>query len=173
MKGTKTCWNPMCVCWINEPDTSNCMTEDIEPQDCRLSGIDLRQVIDIFNTAMAPTPPTAPVESSDPNVPNIVHFYYMHSNHLFTPLRGRTLDQIVEHCNEIREGSYWGMLCPVILLRDETEIRRVGPSAHCHGSENGFTWRDNVSAWIEAVEKDKDIMRLLPTNKPYVKTTRG
>lgn len=54
MKGTKDCWNIMCVCWCKNSETSNCMTEDIEPQDCGLADIDMRPVLKIAKVELEP-----------------------------------------------------------------------------------------------------------------------
>lgn len=164
MKGTKLCWNPMCFNWCNDPNISNCVTEDIETQECRLSGIDLRPVINNYNISMA-IKNTEPEKSIDPTVPNRMGIYYMHSNHSFTKLKGQTLEKIIEHLTEIRKTSYYGMLCPIILSRDDKEIRRIGPPVHCCGSDQNNRWESGVADWVRIVKADEDVMRLLPKNE--------
>jgi hypothetical protein len=164
MKGTKDCWNPACVCWCNEPDTSNCASEDIEPQDCRLADIDLRTAINIFNLHMKQDIPCPVCDD-----PDRISFYYMHDNHTFTRLKGRALYQIADHCYAVRKKSYYGMLCPPILLQGDREIRRVGVPVHCSGPDKDGLWFENVNAWMKFLEKDPDVMRLILTNEPYPK----
>lgn len=216
MKGTKDCWNPACICWCHKSDTSNCASEDIEPQDCRLADVDFRTVINIFNLHMKPESVEAKrlvcpkcnnhdimqwinhpengflclickhtwgrkagsenVETEDAfwlrlqaDTPNKISFYYMHDNHTFSKLKGRTLEQIADHCYEIREHSHYGMLCPVILLRDDKEIRRVGEPVHCSGPRKDDLWFTGINEWKQNLKTDKDVMRLLLTNEPYPK----
>jgi len=167
MKGTKDCWNPACVCWCNEPDTSNCASEDIEPQDCHLADVDLRPVINIFNSQMKQEP--LPCPTCSVSAPDRISFYYMHDNHTFSKLKGRTLQQIADHCYAVREKSHYGMLCPPILLQGDREIRRVGDPVHCPGPNKDPIWFDGINKWIKALEKDADVMRLVLTNIPYPK----
>jgi hypothetical protein len=98
--------------------------------------------------------------------PNQIRFYYMHDNHAFSRLKGQTPKQIIEHCNEIRKTSYYGMLCPIILLLDDKEIRRVGVSAHCPGPNNDAEWKHNVAEWAKSINADADVLRLISTNTP-------
>lgn len=169
MKGKKDCWNPACICWCNDPDTSNCATEDIEPQDCHLADVDLRPVINIFNMAMYHEPPKPNRCHCDD--PDRISFYYMHDNHRFTKLKGRTLYQIADHCYTVRENSHYGMLCPPILLQGDREIRRVGEPVHCPGPTKDNIWFVRINAWRTFLEKDDDVMRLILTNEPYLKET--
>ena len=162
MKGEKDCWNCACICWICDSETSNCMTEDIEPQDCDLSDIDLRAIVSIADIEKIPRRrKIIAVDKSDDNTPDRVSFYYMHDNHTFSPLGGYTLDEIVYCCNKIRANSPCGMLCPPILLKGDREIRRVGEPVHCQGLEKSEQWFLDIARWKEEIKKDADVMRLL------------
>jgi hypothetical protein len=162
MKGTKDCWNLACICWIDEPDTSNCMTEDIEPQDCGLADLDMRSIINIIdikikNRLKKVTP--------DDNVPDTASFLYMHDNHTFTKLAGCSLDEIIAHCNQVREKSPYGMLCPVILLKGDREIRRVGDGVNCNGLKETKTWLFDIRRWESQISHDDDVMRILVSDR--------
>jgi len=67
MRGTKDCWNIICACWTREPETSNCMAEDLEPQDCKLADIDLRIALTISNTSSTIIAIKSICESIDPH----------------------------------------------------------------------------------------------------------
>lgn len=88
-------------------------------------------------------------------------FWYMHDCHLFTKLKGRTLTEVVQHATEIRNESTWGMLCPVTVLAGQKELRRIGPSIHCHGREKDLEWAEGCRKWVEELSKDVDVVRLL------------
>lgn len=93
-----------------------------------------------------------------------ISFWYMHDNHCFTKLYGETLDEILRVADEVERESPWGMLCPVNVLNGDIELRRIGKGVHSHGKETA-SWVNGKKAWREDVEKDADIMRLLPSNK--------
>lgn len=97
-------------------------------------------------------------------LPDDVHFYYMHDNHTFSPLRGTTLDAVIARANHLEQVSPWGMLCGPILLRGTKEVRRVNVDAHSHGRQQPAKWAADVEAWRHVVQADIDVMRLLPTN---------
>jgi hypothetical protein len=63
MKGEKQCWNCCCICWVGDLGTSNCAAEDIPPEDCRLSDVDLRSALNlagIYHTRNGTTHNDAP-----------------------------------------------------------------------------------------------------------------
>jgi hypothetical protein len=77
----------------------------------------------------------------------------MHDNHTFTRLTG-DIDEVIAKASKLGVESTYGMLCPIIVLRDDgSEVRRVGKSAH---ATVGF---DEVSmeAWRTAVLADHDV----------------
>lgn len=101
----------------------------------------------------------------DPEQVDGVRFYFMHDNHCFTKLHGATLDEILARADEVEAESSYGMLCPVILLHGEKEVRRVGKVAHGKGSKDPKDyWNTGKAAWRESVEADADVMRLLASN---------
>lgn len=85
-------------------------------------------------------------------------FYYMHDNHTFSPLTGGCLDEIIEHGNMIRAKSPWGMLCPVIIMDGDKEVRRVGVPAHCHGfDKEDSEWLQQIDIWRNSIQDDPAI----------------
>ena len=99
--------------------------------------------------------------------PDKARFYYMHDNHMFTRLEGSTLDDIIAHANAVEAESSYGMLCPVIVMRDKNEIRRVGTGAHSSSSKDPKDrWHAQVAVWRKEVEADPDIIRILARAEP-------
>ena len=102
----------------------------------------------------------------DPNVPDSLYFYYMHDDHTFTKLHGTTLDEILAHADEVESTSSYGMLCQVILMRGDKEVRRVGGAAHSGSSKDPKDkWDAGKAAWKKALEDDADVMRILKAYK--------
>jgi hypothetical protein len=93
-----------------------------------------------------------------------IRFYYMHDNHTFTRLKGKTLEKILRHADEIEagEGGSYGALCPAILMCGDKEVRRVGKMAHAKGSKDPKDeWEKGKAKWLKEVEADADVRRLL------------
>lgn len=89
-------------------------------------------------------------------------FYYMHDNHTFTRLYGTTVDEILKEADRVESSSSYGMLCPVILMRGNKEVRRVGTSVHS-GSRNDtkIKWNEGKEIWKKEVLADNDIINSL------------
>jgi len=100
----------------------------------------------------------------DPNYVDGVQFYFMHDNHTFTRLHGKTLDEVLENADTVeagKRGSY-GMLCPAMLMHGKKDVRRVGPPAHAKGSNDPKdNWNAGKAAWLAAVKADADVVRLM------------
>lgn len=100
--------------------------------------------------------------------PDRVSFWFMYDNHTFTKLEGKTVDEILEHLNEVCcelpnpetgcPGGSYGTLCPARLLAGDKEIRSVGTCVHYRGLNDP---KPSTEEWREAVEADEDIMRIL------------
>ncbi len=105
----------------------------------------------------------------DPHHVDGVLFYFMHDNHTFTRLRGKTLDEVLSHADAVetgKRGSY-GMLCPAMLMNGKKEVRHVGPPAHARGSKDPKdNWNAGKAAWLVAVKADADVMRLMGQGTP-------
>jgi len=103
-------------------------------------------------------------------------FYYMHDGHYFTRLKGNTLDEVIAHADTVESGECgsYGMLCPVIVMACDKELRRVGPPAHSYGpNDEQGRWGIGKVAWREAVEADPDIMRLLAQVGGHTENKKG
>lgn len=104
----------------------------------------------------------------DPNFADKASFYFMHYGHYFTRLKGKTLDEILAHADEIEsgeDGSY-GLLYSVIVSKNGKELRRVGTPAHSAGSKDSKDkWNAGKAKWRKEVEADAEIMRLISDNQ--------
>ena len=88
-----------------------------------------------------------------------VSAHVMYDCHLFRPLGGRTVDDLLadwrRECAAPEERYGRPYLCPVIVLQEERELRRVGPMVFRVADEAG------VAAWRSALLDDPDIPALL------------
>jgi hypothetical protein len=100
--------------------------------------------------------------------PNQIMFYFMHDNHAFTKLEGKTLKQVLKHADEVESdewGSY-GALCPAILMHDDKEIRRVGTMAHAGSSKAPKDkWEEGKAKWLKELQADPDVKRIMKGKK--------
>jgi hypothetical protein len=87
-------------------------------------------------------------------------FYWMNDNHTFIRLRGKNLNEIVQDAEVCKRNDPWGALCPVIVLVDKKELRRVGVMCHAQG-ETTSKWDKELTKWKSAVTKDPEILKLL------------
>jgi hypothetical protein len=81
----------------------------------------------------------------------------MHDDHTFTKIEG-DMARIRIAALALAIESTYGMLCPVILLADNVELRRVGVGQHA-GPE-GLTDKQ-FNEWRASVLADADAARLL------------
>lgn len=97
--------------------------------------------------------------------PDGIGIWYMHDNHTFTRIYGKTLKAVLARADAIEAGSSYGMLCPVHVMQGTREMRSVGPCVHA-GSSKGTKdkWNAGKAAWKAAMKADADVIRLLPFN---------
>ena len=101
----------------------------------------------------------------DNRIADGIGIWYMHDNHTFTKLYGKTLEAVLKRADEVEAKSSYGMLCPVHVLQGTRELRSVGPCVHAGSSKDTKDkWNAGKTAWKAAVEADADVMRLLPFN---------
>lgn len=103
--------------------------------------------------------------------PDDARFYYMHDGFVLTRLRGASLEDIAAQATEIARSprGAWGSLCPVILVRGNTEVRRVGPMVHAKGcDELNHKWDQETQKWIQALKSDPDVMRLVAQSGNHI-----
>ncbi len=98
--------------------------------------------------------------------------YYMYDNHIFEPLRG-TLEQILKTAKEAESRDHYGMVCDVILLNGDREIRRVGGYVHGRGSKGVENFETRLNAWSKEIVKDEAIRRLLDAEEISENTPRA
>jgi hypothetical protein len=91
---------------------------------------------------------------------NKVSIWYMHDNHCFSQLEGKTIKDILKEADRIEKESSYGALCPVIVLAGDKELRRVGPMVHSHGKDKK-EWEEGKKRWKEVIEKDNEIMEII------------
>lgn len=95
-----------------------------------------------------------------------VAFWYMHDNHTFDKLLGKTIDAILAEADEIEACSPHGMLCVATLKCKGKEVRRVGTPVHSRGRKDPKDqWESGKAAWRKAMEADPEVMRLLASSK--------
>ena len=109
---------------------------------------------------------------ADPNDATRVSIHGMYDCHMFTAYTGSTVDSIIEQwkAEVSAPDKRYGppCLCPVTVLHEKRELRRVGEMVHTvYGVGNKpSTWDPvQLSAWREAVLADPDISRLLAAAK--------
>jgi hypothetical protein len=102
---------------------------------------------------------------AEPQTADGLDIWYMHDNHTFTKLYGKTLTAVLKRADEVEAQSSYGMLCPAHVLQGKQELRRVGPCVHAGSSKDTKDkWNAGKAAWKAAMKADADVMRLLPFN---------
>lgn len=94
---------------------------------------------------------------------NMISLHYMHDGHVFSRIKGNTLDEIIAYATSIalsEDGAY-GMLCSPILLCGKKEIRRINANAHARKMTDTEHWNEQISKWRSIVEADTEFMNLL------------
>lgn len=108
--------------------------------------------------------------------PDCVSIHGMYDMHLFHPIKGATVDEVIEnwrqHNRELQPAMVGGHkvddlgpsnLCPAIVLRGDKELRRVGQMIFPRDTANDRAGcdEDKLRAWRDALLADPDIPRLL------------
>jgi hypothetical protein len=76
-------------------------------------------------------------------------FWYMHDNHTFSEIKGKSLDEIKENYKKITIESPYGMVCSVVISENGVRVRNVGENIHHHkGKDIDFT------KWENAIKND-------------------
>lgn len=94
-----------------------------------------------------------------------VSCWSMYDAHLFKKVVATTVDGVIDEWRRIcqhEKHEYYGapdMLCPVIVMEGEKELRRVGVCVH------GLSDTKNLAEWREQCLADADIVRLLAQGK--------
>jgi len=83
-------------------------------------------------------------------------FWFMQDMHLFIKVKVTTLNKIVKEYKILAKKHPHGMVCPVTILKDGKDLRRVGKS--CHVTKDG---KVQLSDWITSISNDIDIKRIL------------
>ncbi len=104
----------------------------------------------------------------DPDRATRMALYYMYDNHTFVSLKG-TLDRILETAKEAESRDHYGMVCEVILLNGDREIRRVGGCVHGRGSKGEEDFETRLDAWAKEIVKDEDVRRLFEAEEISVR----
>lgn len=99
-------------------------------------------------------------------IANRVSSYVMYDCHLFRELKGRTVDELIadweQECANPDDRYGAPCLCPVIVMEDKQEIRRVGPMVF---PANAYRHPVKTAAELENFRKamlgDPDVVRLL------------
>lgn len=97
-------------------------------------------------------------------IPNKVSVWYMHDNHTFTRLGGG-LEAILRDAKRLGKESPYGLLCPVILLHGERELRRLKESVSARKE------LCDTAAWEAEVRADPDALRLIEAERENAEKT--
>jgi hypothetical protein len=103
-----------------------------------------------------------------------VSIYGMYDMHLFHPIEGATVAQVIANWRAHNRKPRPAMvgdrkvddmgpssLCPIIVLQGKTELRRVGPMVFQRGDDRAACDEVALEAWRTAALSDPDIQRLL------------
>lgn len=99
-----------------------------------------------------------------------VSFYFMHDNHTFTRLEGKTIEQIANEGFKIGWKSHGGMICPATIMKkfscDERgrEFRKGG-FANYNSSMSEGEWKAEVNNWMIMILSEPEIVRLVAEGK--------
>ena len=76
----------------------------------------------------------------------VPHFWYMRDNHTFDSPVGNSLHQILDSLDAIAKSNPYGMVCPVILVNDKKEEKRIGVPVHVDkdGNWDKQTWYNSI-----------------------------
>lgn len=91
-----------------------------------------------------------------------ISFFYMHDNHTFTRLKGSSVDEILDHADQVEAGpnGSFGMLCPARIVYTDKQERRVGECVHSDGErEPKHKWESGKILWKHALCSDADIAK--------------
>jgi hypothetical protein len=97
----------------------------------------------------------------DPEYATEIRVYYMHDNHTFTRLTGKTLNKILQAADKLAVESPCGMLCSPVVMANGKEIRRLKVTAHAPCCGNSEKWVEGKAAWLKECRADQAVMRLL------------
>lgn len=108
--------------------------------------------------------------------PNKVSCWAMYDCHAFTRLRGTTVDELIDHWKRLCDKpDEYGQpsLCPIIVMEDDKEIRRVGEMVFPHdGYRSKAKIADDISRFRQEALADPDISRLLAATAETVTEVR-
>ena len=93
-------------------------------------------------------------------IPDRLSIHYMTDNHLFVPLKGNTLDDLLSHADAVASKYPYGSLGPVSICESDKEIRRVGTMVHQY-PDKPQEWEEGKAKWKAAIQHDQDVMELL------------
>ncbi len=86
--------------------------------------------------------------------------YWMWDNHTFSRLDG-TIEEMIAQAVGYEEKDHWGMLCPVIVLAGQKELRRVGACTHGRGDKDQSGFIESIEQWKSEILADEDVRRLI------------
>jgi hypothetical protein len=98
-----------------------------------------------------------------------ISLWFMHDNHTFSRIEGRTIEEIAKHGYELGKEHSYGMLCqPRIVTVREGERNReqnVGITVHHSPRKDDYDWVSEVAKWKQAIEASPDAMKLIQEGK--------
>ena len=73
-------------------------------------------------------------------------YWFMKDNHTFIKPEGKSLRRVAANLAKIAKKNPYGMVCPVIVLKNDKEIGHIGKPAHvdCNGYVDINSWILNI-----------------------------
>ena len=101
--------------------------------------------------------------SSDSCVPNRIAMHGMYDNHSFIKFSAENVDELLGKWRKTLRDSGDCSLCPVIVIADDKEVRRVGKMLHPDYSRGGIVPKSEaeVEKFRWELLNDPDIPRIM------------
>lgn len=83
---------------------------------------------------------------------NYPSFWYMRDGHSFIKITGDDINEVKINFIKTAKENPYGMVCPVIIMKEDKELRRVGQPCHVDGKGNV-----DISKWLTQILKEECI----------------
>jgi len=92
-------------------------------------------------------------------------FWFMRDDHTFIKPSGKNVEEIRQSLINIAKENPYGMVCSVIIVKGNKEIRRVGPTVHVDGNGNV-----DLTNWCGEIMND-DVVRIFEGKQKHSNTS--
>ena len=83
---------------------------------------------------------------------NYPSFWYMRDGFSFIRITGKNIKDVKNNFIKVAKENPYGMVCPVTIMKEEKELRRVGQPCHVDGRGNV-----DISEWFKEILKEECI----------------